>query len=634
VTPQQFRIRTIAGSVLAIALAVLSGWVLNVPALTANLSGVPMRQGAALCFLLAGVALLADSARKPGAERTQVLRWRDGLAALIVIIGFSCLLAAAAVSALAVSLPFAAALSMRPLTAMTFVASGASLLLLDTDSSNRRRPSEFLAAVILIAGIAGTLDFAIVPAVSYTGMAPAAAFVFVLLAAGLLLSRPDRGLMAVVTSDRPAGTVARRLLPAAVGIPLAIGWLRWFEAPQGASAEALGLIMVGVASIVLLVMVVLSAIKHLDRVDAGRTLAEAQLQRAEARFRTVVESAPNGMLMVDTAGVIVLVNGEIERLFGYPRHELLGQSVDLLVPGQFRRGHPASRHAFFANPQPRAMGGGRDLFGLHSDGHEVPVEIGLNPIETGEGLFVLASVVDISRRKRAEAELRRSNEELEQFAYVASHDLQEPLRMVSSYVQLLSKRYRGKLDADADDFIGFAVDGSVRMQRLIEDLLAYSRVGTRGAELVPTEAGASLQQALTTLTLARTEGRVRITFDPLPVVRADAGQLEQLFQNLVGNAIKFRRAENPEVHISAVRQDRYWRFSVRDNGIGIEPQYLERIFVIFQRLHGRETYPGTGIGLAIAKRIVERHGGRIEVQSETGVGSTFSFTIPAERPSA
>jgi light-regulated signal transduction histidine kinase (bacteriophytochrome) len=275
------------------------------------------------------------------------------------------------------------------------------------------------------------------------------------------------------------------------------------------------------------------------------------------------------------------------------------------------------------------MGAGRDLFGVRKDGVEFAVEIGLNPIETDEGVFVLASVVDISARKRAEEELRRSNAELERFAYVASHDLQEPLRMVGNYVQLLGKRYKGKLDSDADEFIGFALDGAVRMQRLIEDLLAYSRVSSRGAEFAPTDAGIVLDGALAHLKLAIEDASAVVTHDPLPVVPADQSQLEHVFLNLIGNALKFRGSQRPEVHITAAQRDGDWLFSVRDNGIGIEAQYFDRIFVIFQRLHGREQYPGTGIGLAITKRIIERHGGRIWVESQPEQGATFFFTIPA-----
>jgi light-regulated signal transduction histidine kinase (bacteriophytochrome) len=212
---------------------------------------------------------------------------------------------------------------------------------------------------------------------------------------------------------------------------------------------------------------------------------------------------------------------------------------------------------------------------------------------------------------------------------VASHDLQEPLRMVASFTQLLEQRYRGKLDADADDFIGFAVDGARRMQALVNDLLAYSRVGTRGKELAPTDSEAVLEIALANLKTAMDETGATVTHDPLPTVAADETQLSQVFQNLVGNARKFRGTEAPRVHVSAQPEDGQWRFSVRDNGIGIDPKHAERIFVIFQRLHARPEYPGTGMGLAISKRIVERHGGRIWVESELGKGATFYFTIRA-----
>lgn len=226
-------------------------------------------------------------------------------------------------------------------------------------------------------------------------------------------------------------------------------------------------------------------------------------------------------------------------------------------------------------------------------------------------------------------ELKRSNRELEQFAYVASHDLQEPLRMVSSYVQLLAKRYRDKLDSDANEFIEFAVDGATRMQRLIQDLLAYSRVGTRGQTLVDCDLETALTWACTNLQAAIEESQAQITHDPLPWVVGDAAQLGQLMQNLIANALKFRGREAPCIHVSARRHGALWQVGVQDNGIGIDPAYFEQIFVIFQRLHTREQYAGTGIGLAICKKIVERHGGRIWVESAPGQGTTFYFTLPA-----
>jgi len=229
----------------------------------------------------------------------------------------------------------------------------------------------------------------------------------------------------------------------------------------------------------------------------------------------------------------------------------------------------------------------------------------------------------------ANAELARSNRELEQFAYVASHDLQEPLRMVSSYLQLLARRYRGKLDEDGEEFMRFALDGARRGQQLINDLLAFSRVGTRRRELRPTDCERVLEAALQSLEVAARESGATISHGPLPTVMGDGPQLSLVLQNLVGNALKFRGPDLPRVNVTAERQGGEWVLAVEDNGLGIAPEYFDRIFLIFQRLHTREEYPGTGIGLAIAKRIVERHGGRIWVESAPGRGSTFRFSIPA-----
>jgi signal transduction histidine kinase len=246
--------------------------------------------------------------------------------------------------------------------------------------------------------------------------------------------------------------------------------------------------------------------------------------------------------------------------------------------------------------------------------------------------------VELDERRRAElkmaeyaAELSRSNAELEQFAYVASHDLQEPLRMVSSFTQLLAKRYQGRLDRDADEFIGFAVDGANRMQQLINDLLAYSRVGTRGKPLAPTDLNEVLSNAEANLSEAVKESGAVVLHGPLPIVDGDQVQLTQLFQNLLANAIKFHARETPRIEISARAQGGDWLVLVQDNGIGIAPEHRERIFAIFQRLHGRGEYPGTGIGLAICKKIVERHGGRIWVETAPGGGAIFYFSLPGEK---
>jgi PAS domain S-box-containing protein len=346
------------------------------------------------------------------------------------------------------------------------------------------------------------------------------------------------------------------------------------------------------------------------------------------------------VVIVDATGQIQIVNRQTEVLFGYPRAELLGQPVEVLLPERFRGRHLGHRAGYQSDPHTRAMGSSLELFGLRRDGSEFPVEISLSPMTTDDGdTLIISNVRDVTARKAADEQLRgvaadlaRSNAELEQFAYVASHDLQEPLRMVASYTQLLARRYQGKLGTDADEFIGFAVDGARRMQDLINDLLTYSRVGTRALELQAIDTGQLVDQVVTDLSAAVAETQASVTRDSLPPVRGDATQVRQLFQNLIANAIKFHRPhEAPHVHVAATPEHGAVTFRVSDNGIGIEPQYLDRIFVLFQRLHNRADYPGTGIGLALCKKIVERHGGTICVEPTPARGTTFRFTLPVVR---
>lgn len=357
----------------------------------------------------------------------------------------------------------------------------------------------------------------------------------------------------------------------------------------------------------------------------------AHRRRSEAERDRFFQLSYDLMCVSDAGGRLLRVNGSWERVLGYPCDELVGREFLTMI-------HPediaATREAMVS------LAGGIPVVGFENryrtaDGETRWMQWSAASVPAEGMNYAVAR--DVTERRRLDAELEqrsqelaRSNRELQQFAYVASHDLQEPLRMVASYVELLARRYKGKLDADADEFIAFAADGARRMQALIRDLLAFSRVEARGKPLVSIDANLACDMAIANLQAAIEAADARVTRDELPEVLADETQLTQLFQNLIGNAIKFRRDDQPpSIHVGVEQADGGWQFTVRDNGIGIDPTYGERIFLMFQRLHGRDRYDGTGIGLAICQRIVERHGGRIWVESAPGEGSAFSFTLAA-----
>ena len=382
----------------------------------------------------------------------------------------------------------------------------------------------------------------------------------------------------------------------------------------------------------------------------------AESKESDAKYRGLLEAAPDAMVVVNQGGEIVLLNLQAENEFGYRRDELLGQKVTNIIPDGFAERLIADGLRSAEDALAQQIGTGIELIGKRRNGAEFPIEIMLSPLESTEGILVTAAIRNISVRKQSEEHkaklenardelerrvdertkelafanriLEQSNMELKQFAYIASHDLQSPLRSISGFVQLLKMEYEGKFDEQGQDWIRRTVQAVEQMQTLIRDLLSYSRVEARSRTLTQIPFLDIVKDALTLLESPIHDSGGQVTWGPLPEIIGDRSQLVQLVQNLIGNGLTYHGDKPPRIHVSAERGGREWIFSVRDNGIGIEPKYHEQIFEIFKRLHDQKDYPGTGIGLAVCRRVANRHGGRIWVESEPGHGSVFHFTIP------
>jgi PAS domain S-box-containing protein len=361
----------------------------------------------------------------------------------------------------------------------------------------------------------------------------------------------------------------------------------------------------------------------------------SERKRQQEQFRQVVEMAPNGMVMIDKSGVIEMVNSQAETIFGYDRSEVLGQSIDMLLPARFRGAHPHHRASYFSDPSPRAMGSGRDLYGLRKDGSEFPVEIGLNPIMTSTGLKVLSAIVDITARKQSEVQLSnlvgqltRSNDDLNNFAYVASHDLKSPLRGVDQLATWIEEDLGGSLNSETQSHLRLMRSRINRMEMLLDDLLAYSRVGQSDNPVAAVNTG-NLVRDIFELAASRKNIALIVATD-MPVIRAQKVPLELVLRNLINNAIKHHDKPQGTIRVEAQPYPGGYEFTVEDDGPGIPAEHQKRVFTIFQTLKPRDEVEGSGMGLAIVKKAVETAGGAVTLESDGKLGCVFRFTWPTQ----
>jgi len=568
---------------------------------------------------------------------------------------------------------------MAPNTALDFLLCGLALLCFEKDHRQTFCPSQLFIVPAALIAVLALFGYSYRELVFYRvgttlPMSIDTALAFTLFCLGFLAAQPDRGIMRVLTSRTTGGTMARRLLPMAIIIPWVLGGLILVFEQGGYYGPEFAISIFAVTCILLFFGLIwwnarLAYLNDLSRLRARRRrAAQHDCTRALAESSNLGEVMPR-ILQILAEGLDwqVAIMWNADTVSGTLRCSALWQSpafdrqefltatrVATLAKGVglagrvWAAGQPVWLKDAATDPdsttQRAAQAGlhgalgfpllaGEELLGVieffsvdSAPRDEAVLEV-LSTVGAQINLLVERTRAE-DRLRKTSAELVRSNTDLQQFAYLASHDLFEPLRMITSYLQLLNERYASKLDRQAHEFIGFAVDGATRMNALIHDLLAYARVDLRGRAFGAVDCEKTFDAAIANLKLAIEENGTTISRGPLPTVLGDPVQLTQLFQNLLGNAIKFRGSQPPRIDIDAQLKDGEWLFVVRDNGIGIDPKHFDRIFVIFQRLHTRQQYGGTGMGLAICKRIVERHGGRIWVESTPGDGSCFYFTLP------
>lgn len=613
-----------------LASVVLLGWAFNLSLVTTVMPGLAsMKVNTAMCFLLLGFSIFLLQQNNNSAHGVS----RALAIAVLSIASLTVLQYAANIN---LGIDELLIIDTNPnsvypgrmslFTAICFISLAIASLLTRGEQATAIFSAMGVTAFISLSVLVSHLYSLILSreVVSFTSMALHTSLLF-FLATLTLFSIQKNTVAKAVFADDPLGRQTRLLLIGTVLLPTLVGWLL-------SLGEAAGLLPVDFARAIftgaiftVFAMLVLQSSTRLRHVEETRDLLEVDFQNTQLQLQVMVENSPVGIFTKDAERRYQLVNQNLADILGKRPEDLIGHRSEDISPNQ-------SVTSLATLEDKRILSG--DLPLAQSEYHDQASGMTLFntrfPLPDSQGNIrgIGGIVIDVTERAKLIEDLRRSNSELEQFAYVASHDLQEPLRMVSSYMQLLESRYRDNLDQDAKDFIDFAVDGANRMQRLIQDLLAFSRVGTRGKDPEPVESREALDMALRNLTNTIDQNEAQLEIGELPEIKADFNQLVLVFQNLISNAIKFRSEAPPLIQITAQLNGDMAEFSIKDNGIGFDTKHTDRIFVIFQRLNNRAQYGGTGIGLAICKKIIERLGGRIWVDSREGHGSTFHFSLP------
>lgn len=630
-------IKILSAAIFSIASLVMIGWFLDIPTLKSIMPDyISMKFNTALCFMLMSICLLLESLKKQKiltniisvfvivlcniTYSQEIFNYDLGIDQLIIT-DYQAILNKEAFPG-----------RMSPITVFLFstIATGFILKKYTKKHLIIIQYAFHLVTLMSIIAVVGylynapefyTLSF-------LTSMAAHTSFGFLLLSIGASLLLPKLGVAAILTGNNVGNSMARRLFFQICIAIVIFTYIRYLSHKHQVVDIEFGIALLTISFILISLVIIWQATDVLNKKDKRKRLAEEH-------FRLVVESAPNALIMSDSSGTITLVNKQAEVMFGYKRKDFVGKKIELLVPGKFTPHHHKNRDSYHADPQAKYFGAGRDLYAVRSSGEEFPVEIGLNPIRSEEGTLVLASIIDITERKKQEniinqhvRELKLKNQEMEQFNYIASHDLQEPLRTVSNYIMLLNEDYEEELNDEIKMHLDTMDDAVKRMSLLVRSLLDFGRLG-RDKKLVRSNCNAIVNTVIQDLSsLIELSNANIIIEDKLPTLNIYEIEFRQLLQNLINNAIKFRK-ENTQATIKigyTNKGDRY-EFYVSDNGIGISERHTKKIFQIFQRLNKSTDYEGHGIGLANCRKIVEMHGGKIWVESVPQEGSTFKFTI-------